>query len=211
MNVLLLSITNYEKTDLTLLIQIMLITIVEQYYCTRSLQRHAGDISRARQLTENDILCLTESKITNDTDVAEIKEQLSNFEIYFNSCSVRLKTLAFCLGQNIVLSKHETFSGISLLIFQKAVFHTIQYGVCCCIVFQVHLSQHSIIRWKTYLVTIHHTIDLALSDFNIDILNSTNINLPNVLSDYTLLVNEATHISGSLLYHAYVNALEVLG
>ena len=57
----------------------------------------------------------------------------------------------------------------------------------------------------------HHTIDLVLSDFNIDILNSTNINLPNVLSDYTLLVNEATHSSGSLLYHAYVNAVEVLG
>ena len=41
---------------------------------TRSLKRHAADISRARRLTENDILCLTKSQITNDTDVAEIKE-----------------------------------------------------------------------------------------------------------------------------------------
>ena len=70
---------------------------------TRSLKRHAADISRARRLTENDILCLTESQITNDTDVAEIKEQLSTFEIYFNSCGVRHENLAFCLGQNIVL------------------------------------------------------------------------------------------------------------
>ena len=35
----------------------------------RSLKGHAVDITRARQLTENDILCLTESQITNDTDV----------------------------------------------------------------------------------------------------------------------------------------------
>ena len=61
----------------------------------RSLKRHAADISRFRRLTENDILCLTESHITNDTDVAEIKEQLSTFEIYFNSCGVRHENLAF--------------------------------------------------------------------------------------------------------------------
>ena len=39
---------------------------------TRSLKRHAVDISRARQLTENDILCLIESQIINDTDVTEV-------------------------------------------------------------------------------------------------------------------------------------------
>ena len=55
------------------------------------------------------------------------------------------------------------------------------------------------------LLSDHHTIDLVLGDFNIDILNSTNINLQNLLSNYTLLVNQATHISGSLLDHAYVN------
>ena len=55
------------------------------------------------------------------------------------------------------------------------------------------------------LLSDHHTIDLVLGDFNIDILNSTNINLQNLLSNYTLLVNEATHISGYLLDHAYVN------
>ena len=50
----------------------------------RSLKRHAVDISRSRQLTENDILCLTESQITNDTDVTQVLEQLSSFKIYFN-------------------------------------------------------------------------------------------------------------------------------
>ena len=54
------------------------------------------------------------------------------------------------------------------------------------------------------LLSDHHTIDLVISDFNTDILNCTNINLQNFLSNYTLLVNDDTHISGSLLDHAYV-------
>ena len=48
-------------------------------------------------------------------------------------------------------------------------------------------------------------IDIVLGEFNIDILNSININLNNVLSNYTLLVNEPTYISSSLIDHAYVN------
>ena len=44
-------------------------------------------------------------------------------------------------------------------------------------------------------------IDIKLGDFNIDILNSININLDSVLSIYTLLVNEPTYINGSALDH----------
>ena len=51
MKVQLLNITDNKKTDSTLLIQIMLITI--------GLQYHASDISRAWWLTENNILWLT--------------------------------------------------------------------------------------------------------------------------------------------------------
>ena len=40
-----------------------------------------------------------------------------------------------------------------------------------------------------------NNIDLVLSDFNIDLLNSTNINLKYVLSNYKLQVNEATDMS----------------
>ena len=59
----------------------------------------------------------------------------------------------------------------------------------------------SVIHGK--LLSDRHIVDFG--DFNTDILNSTNINLQNVLSNYALLVNEATHISSSLLDHVYVN------
>ena len=82
----LLNIADYEKTDLILFIQIMLIVIVLKkvsLFNTQSLKRHAADISSARRLTKNNIHSSTESQITNYTDVAEIKEQLNTFETSF--------------------------------------------------------------------------------------------------------------------------------
>lgn len=47
--------------------------------------------------------------------------------------------------------------------------------------------------------------DVVLGNFKIDILKWTHIDLQYVLCNYTVLVNEATHISGSLINHVYVN------
>ena len=46
---------------------------------------------------------------------------------------------------------------------------------------------HKCFNTLEYLLSDRHIIDIVLGDFNIDILNSTNINLQNVLSNYTLL------------------------
>ena len=136
--------------------------------------------------------------------MAEVKEQLSTFEIYFSSCGVRHKNIAFCLGQNIVFSKHETFPGISVVDIAKTSFshNTIQ-------IMLLYRSPSSFLTtfYNTLgnLLSDHHAIDLVLGNFNIDILNSKNNNLQNLFSNCTLLVNEATHISDSLLDHAYGN------
>ena len=61
----------------------------------QSLESYAADISKARRLSESDILCLTESQIANDTDLAELKEHLSTFEIHLNSCGVSHQILFF--------------------------------------------------------------------------------------------------------------------
>ena len=49
-----------------------------------------------------------------------------------------------------------------------------------------------------------YCIDIALGHFNINTLNGANINLQDIFSNYTLLVNEPTHTSGSLMDHVYV-------
>ena len=161
------------------------------------------DINRTKELMENDILCLTESQITNDTDGTEIFEQLSTLKVCFNSCGARHQNLAFCLGQNIVLLKHEAFPGISIIDIRKDSFsHDIIR------VMLLYRSPNSSLT--SYYNTLEDVlsdsfIDIVLGDFDIDILNSININLNNVLSNYTLLVNEPTYISWSLLDHVYVN------
>ena len=168
----------------------------------RSLKRHAVDISIARQLTENDILCLTESQITNDTDVTEVLEQLSSFKIYFNSCGERHQNLAICLREYTVLLKHGTFPGISTIDITKSSFSYDMIRIML-----VYRSPNSSLT--SFYNTLEnflrrYCIDMVLGDFNINTLNGANINLQNIFSNYTLLVNEPTHISGSLIDHVYV-------
>ena len=48
-------------------------------------------------------------------------------------------------------------------------------------------------------------VDIILGDFNLNIFNATNDTLGTILSNYQLIINEATHISGSLIDHVYVS------
>ena len=49
-----------------------------------------------------------------------------------------------------------------------------------------------------------YRIDVILGDFNIDAYDSEEANLVRVLSSYDMVVNDATHISGSLLGQVFV-------
>ena len=142
-------------------------------------------------------MSLTKSKITKDTDGAESFEQLSTLKVYFNSCGARHQNLAFCLSQNIVLLKHEAFLSISIIDIRKDSFSHNMISVML-----LYRSPNSPL---TSFYNTLENIDIVLGDFNIDILNNINVNLKNVLSNYTLLVNQPTYISGSLLDHVDVN------
>ena len=55
------------------------------------------------------------------------------------------------------------------------------------------------------LLSDSNVIDAVLGYFNLDSLNGIDINLQHGLSNYTLLVNEAALMSGSLIDHVYVS------
>ena len=98
-------------------------------------------------------------------DVAEIKEHLSTFEIHFNSGGIKHQNFAFCLGQNTVLSKHETFSGISVIDITRNNFsHTdmLLYR-------SPRLSLTTFFNTLEDLLTDRHIIDIVFGDINIDI------------------------------------------
>ena len=98
-------------------------------------------------------------------DVAEIKEHLSTFEIHFNSGGIKHQNFAFCLGQNIFLSKHETFSGISVIDITRNNFsHTdiLLYR-------SPRWSLTTFFNTLENLLTDRHIIDIVFGDINIDI------------------------------------------
>ena len=142
---------------------------------TKSLKRHAVDISRAWQLTENDILYLTESQITNDTDVTQVLEQLSSFKIYFNSGGERHQNLAICLRENNILLMHDTFPGISIIDITKSSF---SYDIIR-IMLVFRSPNSSLTSFYNTLENFlrSYCIDIGLGDFNISTLNGANINL----------------------------------
>ena len=131
---------------------------------TRFINRYATDISRARHLTENNILCLTESQIKNYTDVAENKQQLSTFVIHFNSCGARHQNLAFCVIQNIALSKYEAFLGISVIdITNNSFLHN---AIWIMLLYRSPSSSFTIIfNTSENLLSDRHIIDIVLGDF----------------------------------------------
>ena len=48
-------------------------------------------------------------------------------------------------------------------------------------------------------------IDIILGDFNLNMFNDSNNPLKNILSSNELVINEATHISGSFIDHVYIS------
>lgn len=57
-----------------------------------------------------------------------------------------------------------------------------------------------------FMSVYHNNVHLILGDFNINALNSNDnvsIRLSNLLLNYKLMINEPTHISGSLIDHVY--------
>ena len=74
-----------------------------------------------------------------------------------------------------------------------------QYGLCYYIVAQACLT--TFYTTLENLLSESHITDIVLGDFNIDIMDSTNIKLQHLLFYYTLLVNEATDTLASLVDH----------
>ena len=118
---------------------------------------------------------MRESQITNDTDVAEVLEQLSSFKIYFSSCGVTYQNLAICLREYIILLKHDTFPDMSIIDITKSSFSydTIRIMLVC------RSPNSSLTSFYSTLENLlrPYDIGIVLSDFNIDDLNGTNVNL----------------------------------
>ena len=66
-------------------------------------------------------------------------------------------------------------------------------------------AKHAKISEKQVFLTDELHIDIILGDFNLNMFHDSNDALKKILSSYELVINEATHISGSLIDHVYIN------
>ena len=126
------------------------------------------------------------------------------YEIHLNLESDRYQNIGFCVSKSTSLVKHEMFPEVSVLEIAKDTFSTRQSQN----LYFFSRSPNSSLtifynRLEVFLSTFE-VFDLVLGDFNINVFDSSNNNLRNIMSQYQLLNQEPTHISGSLLDHVYI-------
>ena len=148
-------------------------------------------------------ICLTETQINMGESTSEIEQILGKFNVYFNTDEQRFRNLAICLGKNVELVAHNKRVGISMIDIVKSNF-SIDALRLVLLYRSPNSSLSSFYEILTEISSPQLHVDIILGDFNLDVFNVANNSLHDVLSNYTLIVDEATHISGSLIDHVYI-------
>ena len=85
----------------------------------RSLSKNAVD----KNLCNSDILCLTETQLLPEINTSDIENDLKNFVIeYNNDTSNKFKSLAICYKDELMITKHVKFPGVSIFSVIKSSF-----------------------------------------------------------------------------------------
>ena len=171
---------------------------------TRSLRKHAHDIFCDGILMESDIIGFTESQILDSNNNNLNEELLPQFHIVQNNMgSNRYANIAF--GHRETVSLLHDYSVPNATLFQISKESFFPKKISLLLLYRSkELSQNDFLYIIQHCISRVDTIDLIFGDFNIDALKGSNY-ISEYLSEYNMVVNTATHISGSLLDHVYVS------
>ena len=89
---------------------------------TRSLPRHAIDISHDQVLLNTDVLCLTETQLLPNEDTNNISEVMNNFEFLHNKSNDKFQSISFCYKSHIEIDNYHYSTGLSVINFKKSIF-----------------------------------------------------------------------------------------
>jgi len=173
---------------------------------TRSLRKHSIDISADKHLCNSDIICLTETQLLPDNDTSSIEGDLHEFVLEYNSCGRhKFKSLAICYKNELRITEHVKFSGVSVVSFVKPNFSPTPFTLLL-IYRQPGNVPQSFYDNLTGILQ-NKNIDVILGDFNIDAFTPMYENLRNLLRirSFRLVVDKPTHLSGGLIDHIYIN------
>ena len=167
----------------------------------RSLGKHAADISSDKILMESDVIGFTETQITNIHN--NIEGILEPFNIIQNNNGHnRYANIAFGYQKSVSLLDEYSIPNTTLFQVSKESFLPRKLNFLL-------LYRSKEIGQNDFLYIIEHcfsrvaNVDVIFGDFNIDAFKGNNY-VSEYLSQYEMVVNSSTHISGSLIDHVYI-------
>ena len=171
---------------------------------TRSLKKHAIDIDADEILKECDILFLTETQIEETDDTTKITDILSDFHVIHNISSDKFCSIAYCYRGTIDYIEDKSIPAVTLVKIKKNSF-------CPNAINILLLYRKNNLKLDDFVYMINHflsqdNIQIILGDFNYNAFkhDSNSVRLSEVLSDYNQVVDQPTHVSGSLIDHVYI-------
>ena len=161
----------------------------------RSLRKHAADVRSDSNLFTSHILAFTETHLSPEDSDTDIRENLNPFILYrHDHHSDKFSGMAICRKQEIWLLNHEYFPALNGVKFTFLLYRKNNTNV------------QQFVDGLNYLLTTEQ-IDIVLGDLNINYFSTNDIKpLAQLMEslNYVQIVDKATFISGTLLYHVWV-------
>ena len=178
----------------------------------RSLRKHSIDIKYVENMFNSDILAFTETQLLpNDAD-NEIRRNLQPLALFRQDHQRdKFMSIAVCIKDYIQITEHEYFSSINALKF--VVTNSInQQNPSFLLLYRKQSTSIPLFISNLKYILNSNNIDVVLGDFNINYLNSDdidNLSFKSLMNNFNFeqIVQQPTFISsGSLLDHIYVKS-----
>ena len=170
----------------------------------RSLKKHAIDIKHEKSITESDLIFMTETQLANNSE--EVENILAPLSLHTNNSDDHIYSntaAAYSKNQILLLSTYE---------IPGATLYNIKYYMLDFPLNIILLYRQQNLQNDDFLYKIRHlrgTVDkthIILGDFNKNYFTEESDFIREYLEEeYEMIIQEPTHISGSLIDHVYIH------
>ena len=167
----------------------------------RSLKKHGIDVSYDKSIMESDIIAFTETQLSHDC--SSLDQDFHRLTLITNNLSQNSYShVAFVHSDILSLLNVGNAPGATFLQTNKQFFSRVLINLL--LLYRSHtIGQNNFAGIMRYFLLRENDILMIFGDFNINALEGNDY-MSQYLSNYKMIVTSPTHISGSLLDHAYV-------
>ena len=175
----------------------------------RSLQRHSIDIKFDKNLSQCDLLLLTETQLVESSCDSIIRDNLFPFNLNRQDNNDRYLSLGICNRDKVHVSDRLYFSEVNAVKFTATFVNNSNYKITVLLLYRKHGSYLGNFVNRLYNIISVYSIDVIFGDFNINYFDDKQSQelkriLERVLG-YKQIVTESTFVTGgSLLDHVYL-------